>query len=131
MTSPSFLAGLLGHRRASGAVGRVGIVVACVAAALAGPAATAEAQYVCLPTCASNDGRLFLVPGGSGADTFDKNDIALQVISPAASPMLEVGIFDGDTGASDPNGKKHWDQGSVPVLYESTPTRKETVSAIP
>ena len=74
--------------------------------------------YVCLPTCAETDGRFFVVPGGSGTDTFSRTEMVLKIDVSSSVPLLELAIFDGETGASDGGGKKHWDQGTLEMTYE-------------
>src|SRR5687767_2166126 len=76
------------------------------------------AQHNCLPTCSVEDARFIVVPGGTGAGTFGRNDVSLRLMVPAGAPLLQIEIFDGDTGATDPSGTRHWDSGSIPLQYE-------------
>ena len=65
----------------------------------------------CFPTCDPADARLLIVPGGTGADTFTRNDVVIGFRLPNSAPSFTIGIFDADTGGT-------WDQGTVPLNYD-------------
>jgi hypothetical protein len=71
--------------------------------------ATVSAQYTCFPTCSSTDGR-FLTIAGAGYNTLINSDVVMKFGSPAGSPSIEIGIFDGETGGL-------WDAGTTPLTY--------------
>src|SRR3990172_745705 len=97
---------------------RTGYTIIAAACILFVGARAADAQYVCLPTCATTDGRFIAVPGGPLADALTPSQLTVKLSVPSFGTTVEVGMFDGDTGGLDGQGKAHWDRGSTPSLYE-------------
>lgn len=59
--------------------------------------------YTCLPTCTDNDAR-FLTFGGQGINSFVFDTISFGIGSRKDAPIVEIGIFDGDSSF-------RWDSG--------------------
>ncbi len=72
-----------------------------------GPLAAQTYSY--LPTANITDGRMLSIAGGS-IQTLGDNLLTFKIASPASSPSIEIGVFDGDT-------KGFFDQGTVPLIY--------------
>lgn len=66
-------------------------------------------QYSYLPTASTTDGRFISVTGGS-IQTLADNSLVFKLASPATSPSIEIGIFDGDTQGI-------YDIGTVPLIF--------------
>ncbi len=59
------------------------------------PIKSAYSQFVCLPNCNVNDGKMFAF-SGVGLATTNEDVLELRVTSPAENPQFEIGVFDGD-----------------------------------
>ncbi|MEM7008951.1 MAG: hypothetical protein AAF462_07445, partial [Thermodesulfobacteriota bacterium] len=76
------------------------------------PLKSAYSNFVCLPNCNVNDGKMFAF-SGVGLATTNEDVLELRVTSPADSAQFEIGIFDGDADNT-------WDtvSGGVPALLD-------------
>lgn len=76
--------------------------------------AFAQTAYTCFPTCSETDAR-FLSIAGTGLKTLAGQEITMTVTSPGNAAQVEIGIFDGESGAGGSSG--HWDIGTTPLIY--------------
>lgn len=74
-------------------------------------AAPDPGAFVCLPTCAENDGK-FLAVTAQGTNSLAGTDIFVSLSAPPTSPQLSLGVFDGETGGM-------WDNAaSTPLQFD-------------
>lgn len=72
-------------------------------------------QYSYFPTGDEKDAK-FVSLAGTGLGTIGGQAISFQIVIPSTESSFDIGIFDGDTGAS-LNGEPHWDYGNDPVEF--------------
>jgi hypothetical protein len=77
--------------------------------ALMAPAAMAQTNYTCFPTCDSADGR-FMALSGTDYNAFAGDVIVLGIGTPGNYTHVEIGIFDGESGGM-------WDFSAAPLEY--------------
>ena len=65
--------------------------------------------FAAFPSQDTTDGR-FLGFGCAGLATFEQN-VQIALSAPASTTTFDLNIFDGDTGALDGTGRRHWDLG--------------------
>jgi hypothetical protein len=74
-------------------------------------------KFKCLPTCDVTDGR-FLALAGQGLQALSSPELFLQIAVPAGTTSFGLGIFDGDGGEVQSDGRTaSWD-GGVTTLFE-------------
>ena len=76
--------------------------------------------YTCLPTCAENDGKFFLI-ANPGTATFSGSKIVVWIGVPGQYKTFELGIFDGDSGLDNSGvvklGGGNWDDTITEATY--------------
>jgi len=94
-----------------------GIKKTARAAAVPRPPAGGSNKFKCLPTCDVTDGR-FLALTGQGLQALSPPELDLQISVPAGSTSFDIGIFDGDGGEVQSDGRTaSWDAGAT-ALFE-------------
>jgi hypothetical protein len=68
--------------------------------------------YTCLPTCAENDGKMFVLVG-SNEKNLSFEPIKVWIMVPGDQPTFKLGIFDGDTSKSVDNTVKLFGNGVI------------------
>ncbi len=76
--------------------------------------------YTCLPTCAENDGKFFLI-SNTGMATFAGSKVVVWISVPGQYKNFELGIFDGDSGLDNSGALNqrggNWDDTTTEATY--------------
>jgi len=99
-------------KRMANATFVAGLVLGLLAAI---PASGQGFQY--FPGDATTDDGRTVALAGEQIETLAQDSMGFLLVVPPGETMFEIGIFDGDTGGTDGDGKKHWDNGSTQLQY--------------
>ena len=87
------------------------LLAACFSGKSGVQAQTTAPQWVCFPTCASNDARMLSL-AGAGVSSLAGQEILISLTAAPDEIDMKVDFFDGDTGG-------HWDNATAsPLLYQ-------------